>query len=283
MGDSSLDLHGLHLWTRMPSLDLFADAGFPFTNKADLSDTVVILPQVPGSGEISVFLNQMGKFGAQTGYPALGVTVAGPGVTLSSAKDYLVIGAAANQPAFGSLAGMLPVAFDGESIRMPKAPSAFSKWNDKVAFWWSTVFSHPWIDPRPSRDGRSPAAMIEEIESPSSADRSIVVIALKSDAASSAFTGMYNDELQAHRITGTVSLLEDGGFESFRMDGNTYHAGTISWFARTRLWLHEYFVLLLLAVTGLNVLIAFWMRDWLSAKARERLKLADAYRMQTAP
>jgi hypothetical protein len=125
--------------------------------------------------------------------------------------------------------------------------------------------------------------MIEGIESPSSPNRSIVLLALKSDAASSVFNAMYNDELQSRRITGTVSLLQEDGFESYRMDGQTYHAGTISWFARIRLWLHEYFVLLLLAVTGLNLLIALWMRNWLSAKAQERLKLADKFIAQTAP
>lgn len=283
VGDSSLDLHGLSLWTRMPSLQLFADAGFPFTNKADLSDTVVILPQVPGSGEISVFLNQMSRFGAQTGYPALRVTVGGPDLVLTSAKDYLVIGAVANQPAFASLANWLPATFDGEAIHVQSRQSVLSQWNEKIGFWQASLFSQAWIDPRPSGESGSPTAMIEEIESPSSLERSIVVIALKSDAAAPAFSRVYNDELQSHRITGTVSLLQLGGFESFPMDGFTYHAGTISWLAQMRLWLHEHFVLLLLAVTVLNLIVAWWMRDWLSAKARARLKLEEAFPSQATP
>lgn len=41
---SSLDTQGFAFWTRMPNLELFADAGFPFMQLADLSETIVVLP-----------------------------------------------------------------------------------------------------------------------------------------------------------------------------------------------------------------------------------------------
>ena len=65
--NSSLDLHGLALWTHMPDPELFADAGFPFTQLADLSGTVVVLPSVPSAEEIALYLHLMSHFGAQTG------------------------------------------------------------------------------------------------------------------------------------------------------------------------------------------------------------------------
>src|SRR5579863_9391035 len=87
---SSLDLHNMALWARMPNLGLFADAGFPFTQFADLSQTVVVLPSSPGAQEIGLYLHLMSRFGAQTGYPALRVAVNGPGSMISPERDYLI-------------------------------------------------------------------------------------------------------------------------------------------------------------------------------------------------
>ncbi len=50
--DSYLDLRGYPHWTPMPNLELFSNAGFPFTRLADLSGTTVILPPSPhGTGD----------------------------------------------------------------------------------------------------------------------------------------------------------------------------------------------------------------------------------------
>ncbi len=62
----------------LPNLEIFANAGYPFTRKADLSDTAVVLPDIPSTDEIELFLTLMGHFGAQTGYPVLNVTVTNP-------------------------------------------------------------------------------------------------------------------------------------------------------------------------------------------------------------
>src|SRR5208337_1273685 len=61
----------------LPNLELFANAGFPFTRLADLSETTVVLPSAPSEQEIETFVTLMGHFSRQTGFPALRVTVAG--------------------------------------------------------------------------------------------------------------------------------------------------------------------------------------------------------------
>jgi hypothetical protein len=68
----------------VPNLGLFADAGFPFTQMADLSETTVIIPEVPSADKISLYLHLMSHFGAQTDHPALCVTVDGPNTVLRS-------------------------------------------------------------------------------------------------------------------------------------------------------------------------------------------------------
>ena len=273
--DSSLDLHGLVLWTQMPNLELFANAGFPFTQKADLSSTTVILPNVPEPGEIALYLHLMGHFGAQTGYPALRVTVAAPNVVISSVRDYLVLGSVANQPAFTSLQRSLPVTLDSKGIHVKAPGNSFSVIKDDLQRWWARHVGGPDNQSRPSGQGDVPAALIEEIRSPASPDHSFVIIALRSDETSEAFSNVFLDGSQSHDLTNSVGLLRRGKFESYSLNGQYYSVGNISWFAITRLWLTRYFLLLLLVVTALSLVLAAWTRQWLSQRAHERLKLAE--------
>ncbi len=272
--DSTLDLHGLARWTRMPNLGIFANSGFPFTRHADLAETAVILPTVPSRSEIALYLDLMGHFGADTGYPGLRITVAGPNVVLSSAKDYLVIGTTADQPAFHSLAGSVPVTLDRDGIHVRRSQDYFQTIQDTLLFCWSKLSGAPFIPSRPSNDGTPLAALIEEIESPSSPDRSLVLIALSSDEIPAAFSNAFLDKTLSNGLTGAVSLLRAGKFESYAMNGATYQTGAISWFALMRLWLTRYFLLLLVVVTGLNLVVASWIREWLSRRAQDRLRLA---------
>jgi cellulose synthase (UDP-forming) len=276
--DSSLDLHGLALWTPMPNLELFANAGFPFTQKADLSESVVILPTVPGAGEIALYLHLMGHFGAQTGYPALRVRVAAPNAVISSVRDYLVLGSVANQPAFDSLQSVLPVTFDSNGIHVKASGNSFSVIEEDVSHWWAKLWGRQANQSRPSSQGDIPAALIEEIRSPASPRRSFVVIALRSDETSEAFSNVFLDGSQSHDLTSSVGLLRMGKFESYAMNGKDYSVGSISWFAIIRLWLTRYFLLLLLVATAFSFVLAAWTRGWLSERARERLKLAETSR-----
>jgi cellulose synthase (UDP-forming) len=69
--------------------------------------------------------------------------------------------------------------------------------------------------------------------------------------------------------------LRNSAFESYAVDANTYRVGNISWYSQMRIWLTEHFMQLLLIVTALSFVASFWIRDWLSRRARERLKLAE--------
>ena len=60
---SYLDLRGLNHWTAMPNLELFANAGFPFTLASPtLSQTKIILPAQPAPEEVSLYLMLMAHY-----------------------------------------------------------------------------------------------------------------------------------------------------------------------------------------------------------------------------
>jgi cellulose synthase (UDP-forming) len=86
MRDSRIDLRGYSHLAVMPKLELFSEAGFPFTRHPDLSGTAVVMPSEPSAAELELYLGAMGYFGAQTGLPALLVTVASP-TQLEAVRD----------------------------------------------------------------------------------------------------------------------------------------------------------------------------------------------------
>ena len=120
-----------------------------------------------------------------------------------------------------------------------------------------------------------PSALVEEVQSPASPDRSIVLIVLKQDSSAGAFADVFLDRSQSRDMTGAVSLLQGAEFSSYAVEGGSYHIGNITWYAMMRIWLTRYFLLLLLLATALSFVLATWTRGWLARRARERLKLAE--------
>ncbi len=277
--DSTLDLHGLRLWARMPDLALFAKSGFPFTQFADLSQTVVVLPTEPSSDEIALYLDMMSNFGAQTGFPALRVTVAGPSNTIEEGHDYLILGTVADQPAFSSLARMLPATLseDGVHPEEPRGLSANIESFETAAMRrWETAIGKGAAVRSVLGEGARPDAVVEEIESPVSAGRSIVTIMLRQNSAADKFAAALADPSQSSGVSGALTLLFDSTFQSF--DGNkvSYHVGELSWLATMRLYLTRYFLLLLFVVLCLSFLTARFIYGWMAWHARQRLILAES-------
>nr|Q9WX75.1 RecName: Full=Putative cellulose synthase 3; Includes: RecName: Full=Cellulose synthase catalytic subunit [UDP-forming]; Includes: RecName: Full=Cyclic di-GMP-binding domain; AltName: Full=Cellulose synthase 3 regulatory subunit [Komagataeibacter xylinus]BAA77600.1 bcsABII-B [Komagataeibacter xylinus] len=105
--DSTLDFRRGYHFAEMPNLSYFAEAAFPFSRMADLSETTVVLPDHPDTGTTGAFLDLMGFFGASTWYPAAGVTVMGADEVAQTPPkgDIVVLGTAAQLG--GAASGLL--------------------------------------------------------------------------------------------------------------------------------------------------------------------------------
>jgi len=273
--DSYLDLRGYQHWTSMPNLELFANAGFPFTRFADLSETTVVLPPAPTPREIEVFLTLAGHFGRQTGFPALRVTVSGSDALRTGAHaDFLIIGAGDDQPAFSKLGAHLPVATSNGQVQVHDTEGFFDR-----------IFHNPWWKAPPSGRTESgdlaalgtPDAIIEGIESPYdiAGSRSIVAVHLKDDTAFEPFLSTFLQVQQSSDISRTVSVLHGTQFQSFRIGTPSYHVGALNWLTSLTLWFAQVPWLGALIVAGLAFLLAVWTRQWLRSRARARLTLLD--------
>ena len=272
--DSYIDLRGYPHYTPLPNLETFANAGFPFTRFADLSQTSVVLPPVPTEEEIETFLTMMGHFGRQTGFPALRITVAGNEAMRSGNNtDFLVIGSGNDQPGFLALQSDLPISLGSGAIQVRDTAGFFRPLHKA---WWKSQSSHP-AESGVLVAGGTPDAIIEEIESPYAPgrNRSIVAVHLRDAAAYAPFMNTFMDVQQASDISGSVAVLHGTQFQSFRIGTNIYHVGTLPFWTRLTLWFMQVPWLAAIIVVLFAFLLAIWTRQWLRARARERLRLTQ--------
>jgi len=269
---SYIDLRGLAHWAAMPNLELFSNAGFPFTRYADLSETQIILPEQPTQQEIETYLTMMGHFGAQTGYPALRVTVAGPDALHSGADDdFLVITTAQSNRAVGKLAAAMPVTFGEDSLKVQDTRGFFSTFHN---MWWKIPASEDLTSGVIGTTG-IPDALIEEIESPYANGRTVVLIDMKSAANFEPMMKSFMESSQSSAVSGTVALLDGAHFESYRIGNNVYHVGVLPWWTALGLWFTQVPWMVDLVVLAISFVFAIWIRGWLRAQARRRLQVME--------
>jgi cellulose synthase (UDP-forming) len=272
--DTFLDLRGYPHYAPMPNLEIFANAGFPFTRLADLAGTTVVMPSSPTEQEVEMFITLMGHWGRQTGFPGLRVTVAGSETMVPGAKtDFLVIGTGDDQPGFDKLEQSLPVALHSGRIQVHDTQGFFAPIHHA---WWKTQ-SDEHSESGDLTTSGTPDAIIEGIESPfDRADsKSVVAIHLKDAATFDPFMQTFLYVQQASDIQGSVSLLLGTRFQSFRIGSSIYHVGLLPWWTRLNLWFMEVPWLASVVVIILAFLIAIWTRQWLRQKARTRLKMIE--------
>ena len=271
--DSYLDLRDYPHWAPMPNLELFANAGFPFTRVADLSETTVVLPLAPTEQEIETFVTLMGHFGRQTGFPGLRVTVAGPDALHEGANtDFLIIGTGDDQPAFDTLGSHLPVSLGSGQVQVRDTQGFFV--NLLHHAWWK-LESNEHTESGSLIAGGTPDAVIEGIKSPYdiAGSRSIVAIHFKDGAAFEPFMDKFMEVQQAHDISDSVAVFHGSQFESFRIGSTVYHVGVLPWWTYLALWFTVRPWLAALIVIALAFMVAFWVRQWLRARARARLTM----------
>jgi len=272
--DTYLDLRGYPHYAPLPNLEIFANAGFPFTRYADLSETTVVLPATPTEQEIEAFVTLMGHFGRQTGFPVLRVTVAGADALQSGARtDFLILGTGDDQPGFDKLAGNLPVALHSGQISVHDTQGFFAPLHHA---WWK-LHSDEHTDSGDLTAAGTPDAVIEGIQSPydSGGSRSIVAIHFRDANSFEPFMATFMKVEQSSDIAGSVSVLHGTQFQSFRIGSEVYHVGVLPWWSRLTLWFMEVPWLAAVVVMGLAFLLAIWTRQWLRSKARARLRMRE--------
>lgn len=221
--DSTLDLSSFPHYMQMPNLAVFANAGFPFTRMADLSETAVILPDAPGVSDIGTYLTLMGRMGESTGLPAYGVSVGRSGdVQKFSDKDILLLGSSSNQPLLTQWSKQMPFSVAGQSRSF-----SMSEWAIRYLPWFET----PTVDRTPvvklSEITLNREAVMVGFESPMKGGRSVVaIVSDKTAGLTDVLSALMDSDLIA-KIQGSLTVFR--GKEVVSMDvGDTYNIGSLS-------------------------------------------------------
>ena len=271
--NSYLDIRGIPHWKVLPNLELFANAGYPFTRKADLSDSAVVMPDVPTVDEIELFLTLMGHFGAQTGYPVLNVTVTNDaGMGADHNKDYIVLGTVDDQPALTRLKDALPVKIDGGGLRIQDTQGFFATMQHA---WWKVRSSDHVQSGQLETEGGLPDALIEGIEWPKGSSRSTVVIALRDHNVVPNFINVFLKRSQSNDIQDSVSVLHGTAFTSYRIGNDVYRVGSLSLWVRVNMLFSEFPWLVVISTLIFCILMAALIRALLRRRARARLQPND--------
>lgn len=220
--DSTVDVSSFPHYMEMPNLAAFANAGFPFTRMADLSETAVVLPDTTGPADIGAYLALMGRMGESTGLAAYNVSVGRAAEAQKFGdKDILLVGNPGNQPLLAQWGKNAPFSANGQARLF-----SMSEWFFRIM---------PWFDsPNPDR---TPVVKLSQVslardsvlvgfESPLKGGRSVVaVVNDKASGMGEIINALMDTEL-ASKIQGSLVVVRGKEVTSMTV-GDTYSVGTL--------------------------------------------------------
>ncbi|HEY0795304.1 MAG TPA: cellulose biosynthesis cyclic di-GMP-binding regulatory protein BcsB, partial [Acidisarcina sp.] len=237
----------------------------PFTRIADLGDTVVLLADNPTPAELSLYLDLLGYFGLQTGAPSLRVQVASPADAASYGnKELLMLGSYDDLAAAPALSNLLPLRpRDGGWHLSLRAEIV-----ETLRGWYQAIRTLK--QPTPDND-LAPDGIIEQVESPFSGNRSLLLLLGKDESSIQSMTAGLMAQMPHDGIQGSVSLWQGGNFISHSYSTPEYYLGDLNPVTRVRLILPEHPWIFSIVLTALVAVLAIWLNLWIGYRIRSRL------------
>ena len=256
--DSTIDLTPFPHYTAMPNLALFANAGFPFSKFADLSETAVVLPDQPLASDVEAMLFMLGRLGRMTGIPGLRFQLEHVS-TASKIKDadLLVIGGPSGKDLLSQWGKSLPAIIEQNRRAYTPLARVEAMSGDLLASSRGNLPSTWKLDVTAG----GPLAALLGFESPLRDGRSVIAVAASSADIVGGVLDALEDEGRVGRIRGDVSFVRGKQIDSFQV-GRSYYVGYLP--LRLRIWLffsqHPILLALLGVIAGLILaFLAYWL------------------------
>lgn len=264
--DSTIDFSNYYHFLPMPDLRTFANAGFPFTRMADLSDTVIVMPKQPSEAQVSTLLNAVGVIGGQTGLAGSKMTIADDGSKIQDQDaDLLLIGSIPQKLKDDKHIDLLVDATQSwvkTPMRHTDLPSIYLDEDDRQAGVQTGISSS------------GPMAAVVGFESPYHKQRSVVALLADSASGYDLLNNALNDSGKRAAMFGSVSVIRESGVSSLRV-GDIYYVGHLPWFERVWFALSNHPVLLAIFAAISIVLLAWVLWRLLRIISRRRLNPED--------
>ncbi|MFP2769773.1 cellulose biosynthesis cyclic di-GMP-binding regulatory protein BcsB [Oceanisphaera sp. KMM 10153] len=264
-GHSTIDFSGYRHFMAMPNLRAFANAGFPFSRLADLSQTMVVVNEHPAPAQVGALLNTLGAIGAHTGYPALGVRLSDDWQQVQDRDlDVLLIGSI---PASLRDDHNIHLLFEATKSRVQMPARQASRPHLIPDRLDDTPESETIID----SDG--PMAAVIGFQSPFHEQRSVVALLADSPRGYQLLNEMINSGDQRADLSGTLAVIRESGVQSLRV-GKAYHVGYLPWWERVWFMLSPH-PLVLAALAAFSALLMAWVL-WLFLRTLSRRRLSPS-------
>jgi cellulose synthase operon protein B len=266
--DSTIDISSFPHYTAMPNLALFANAGFPFTRYADLSETAIVLPNTGDRASLEQLFFVLGRLGRQTGAVALSYQLLDTQqAQQATGRDLLVLSGAQSNALLQSWGKDLSLVLSAADRAYHKLPLAAASTLDR---------SHSPSDAKTQSadvtvqaEGSLGAYM--SFESPLSSGRTVVALAGTDADAADSLLNILEDEGKVGGIRGELSIVRAGVVQSYQ-GSHVYYVGSLSWWQW--LWFHVsgHPVLLTLVSLIAAIAVALWIYGWLQRLVAKRLE-----------
>lgn len=268
--NSTIDLSGYYHYLAMPNLSAFARSAFPYSRLADLSQTLLLVPQQPSEVQVGTLLDLVGSMAARIGYPAVGLRLSDDWSEAAKADaDLLLLGPLPDDLRSG---GDLNLLLDRSSdwLRQARSP-----WRADASSA-QRLRERELLTPVSQVDvtARAPIAAIVGLQSPFHGQRSIVALLASDTADYQLLRETLTDigKLDNH-VYGSVSLIRSSGVSSSYV-GDTYFVGYLPWWML--MWFHLSHHPVLLAFGAVLSILLLGVVTWrlLAWVARRRLDKA---------
>ena len=260
--DSTIDFSKYYHFIAMPDLRAFANAGFPFSRMADLSETITVMPKNPNEAQMETLLDATATIGAQTGFPAINLTITDDSSQIQGKEaDILIIGSIPDKLKDDKRIDLLVQAAESwvkTPMRQTTFPSIMPDEADRKADAQATVTSS------------GPMAAVVGFQSPFNDQRSVIALLADSPRGYELLNQAINDSGKRAAMFGSVSVIRESGVSSLRV-GDIYYVGHLPWFERLWYALANQPVLLAVLAAISVVLLAWVLWRLLRIISRRRL------------
>lgn len=245
--DSEIDFSDFPHYAVMPNLGFFANAGFPFTKYADLSQTAIVVDSFTDTAILSTLFDNLALFGASTGYPALSYSLDSSD-SLDAAehdyaeKDILYIGSQPNKVRFDNVE-LLPNAIKNTRRHILQPVVSSRALADEAGY---DAEPPAGVDARVDMESTGNIASIIGFESPFASKRSVVAMMGNNSESLGTIADALRQSDKINEIYGSVVILRGDSIQSNRV-GASYYVGELP--AYTWLWYH---------LSGNPLLLAFF-------------------------
>jgi len=276
--NSSLDLQGLPHSVVLPRLELFGDAGYPFTAWPDGSRTAVIMPPAATPAEDETLMDMAGFFGAQTGALETGIEITDPDhLDRVEDKDLVLIGTPGSQPLLSEWAGSMPLDLSVPEMRINQTAESTLLLHPEWPFrGYDSVRLRSLLDGASSGGPNHMDALVESFVSPLRPDRLVLAIVPSGPNALDAVRALFTPAERQGPFYGGVAVSRNGRFESFLVGTLAYHSGKLDRYQYTTVLIFENYMLIPLLVLFLAAMIVAWVRWSTERVAARRLATRES-------